>query len=656
MISDKWYCVKEGYAGTAMPAPAVNQVAPPYKSPQQKYGLRSLSMDTPHVIQTRTKHLSWLLNTHPVIQAPTPNAGGDRASWTWVVPPSSDLESELAVEEERIQRYGGNDPADPPPKSPDRRASSTFTRDRQSRRFSTMTRASTSALVHPEEINWDGPDDPTNPQNWSDRRKWGITFVIVLMTVCATFASSAPSIATPFIVADFHTSREVGDLITSMFLLGYVLGPLFWGPGSELFGRRPIFIFTMSVYTILHLGLGLAKNMQTILVMRFLGGFFGVAPLVNAGGLIADIWNVEKRGTAVSLFALGVFVGPVSGPLVGAYIIEGGLVWRWVFWVMMIFSGTCTVMTIIFLPETYAPVILYKKVKALRKADPAESKHLFAAYEKQDWSIGGVLNRTLFRPFQMLFGELILFLVTIYLSVVYGVLYALFQAFPIIFRKRGLTIGQNGLVFISVGIGSALGTALNIYISRNYPKLIKTWRGFPPPEERLLGAMVGCCAFVIGIFWLGWSGQYTSVPWYVPAMSGIVLGFSVCIIFISFLAYLVETYLMYSASAFAANTIVRSLFAAAFPLFTVQFFTNLGINWAATLLGGIGLLLLPSPFLFYKYGARIRANSKFAPCLDLKIAKVIAQETEMQTVKIGSLAEGDADETGAAGQAEKVSV
>ncbi|KAF7368735.1 MFS general substrate transporter [Mycena venus] len=607
-------------------------------------------MDTPHHIPTRTKHLSWLLETHPVIQAPNPDFGvGDRrSSWTWLDqdPMSlSDLDDELAVEAERIQRYGGNDPEDPPPRrfsidsrnpeaaeAPNRRMS---TRRMSTRRMSTMTKATrrmsvmsrATVLLDPEELNWDGPDDPTNPQNWTDRRKWGITFVIVLMTVCGTFASSAPTVATRFIIADFGISREVGDLITSMFLLGYVLGPFFWGPGSELVGRRPVFLFTMSVYTILHLGLALAKNIQTMLVIRFFGGFFGVAPLVNAGGLIADIWNVEKRGTAVSLFALGVFVGPVSGPLVSGYILQSGLEWQWVFWVMMIFSGFCSAVTIIFLPETYAPVILLKKVKALRKADPHGNKHLFAAHEKQDWSIGGVLSRTLFRPFKMLVGESILLFVTIYLSVVYGVLYALFQAFPIIFLKRGFTIGQNGLVFLSVGIGSASGTALNIFISRHYPKLIKAWRGFPPPEERLLGAMVGCTTFVIGIFWLGWSGQYASVPWYVPALSGVVLGFSVCIIFISFLSYLVETYLMYSASAFAANTIVRSLFAAAFPLFTVQFFTNLGVNWAATILGGVGLLLLlPVPFLFYKYGARIRANSKFAPCLDLKIAKVMAEE------------------------------
>ncbi|KAJ7690223.1 hypothetical protein B0H17DRAFT_936295, partial [Mycena rosella] len=144
--------------------------------------------------------------------------------------------------------------------------------------------------------------------------------------------------------------------------------------------------------------------------------------------------------------------------------------------------------------------------------------------------------------------------------------------------------------------------------SRNYPTLIKTWRGFPPPEERLWGGMVGGCAFIIGIFWLGWTGAYPGVPWYVPALSTVLVGMSISAIFISFLSYLVETCLMYSASVFAANTFCRSLVAASFPLFTVQMFTKLGVNWV----GGVSLLLAPMPFLFYKYGESAKVLAEAA--------------------------------------------
>ena len=111
-----------------------------------------------------------------------------------------------------------------------------------------------------------------------------------------------------------------------------------------------------------------------------------------------------------------------------------------------------------------------------------------------------------------------------------------FQAFPIVFMdKRGFTVAQNGLAFIGIGIGTSIGSIISYFTSVHYPELIKKWKGFPPPEHRLFGAMIGSPVLVIGIFWLGWTGQYASIPWYVPALSTIFVGAGINLIFISFL-------------------------------------------------------------------------------------------------------------------------
>ncbi|ETW75515.1 major facilitator superfamily [Heterobasidion irregulare TC 32-1] len=483
-------------------------------------------------------------------------------------------------------------------------------------------------------VTWDGPNDPENPQNWSHGYKWAITVLMSLMTLNVTFASSAPSSASLFIAAEFRTTQEVSYLITSIFLIGYVLGPLLWGPGSEVVGRKLICTVALTLYTIFHLGQALAHNIETLLVTRFLSGFFACAPLTVGGGFIADVWDPVGRGPSTSMFSTTVFLGPVLGPIVSGFIVESYLGWRWVFWVMMMFAGACTILAILFMPETYAPVILLRKARRLRIADPERYKDLYAEAERQKWSFKELMHRTILRPFKMLLQEPILVIITIYMSIVYGLLYALFEAFPIVFvRIRGLTISQDGLIFIGVGIGTTIGASLNYYFSRDYPRLMKEWRGFPPAEERLYGAMMAGPCLVIGIFWLGWTGAYASVPWYVPALSTILIGMSVSLVFISFLSYLVDTYLMYSASAFAANTMIRSIVGAAFPLFTVQMFEGMGVQWAATLIGCVGIVLAPMPFLFYKYGPRIRQNSKFAPCLDLKIAKEIEDEQKAEREK-----------------------
>jgi MFS family permease len=134
----------------------------------------------------------------------------------------------------------------------------------------------------------------------------------------STFGSSAPSSAIPTISHDLGAPTEVGDLILTLYLLGFTTGPTFWGPGSELIGRRPIFLVTFTIYTLFHLGQARANNMTTLLVTRFFCGFFAAAPLTNSAGVIADIWDPVYRGVATSVFASAVFLGPVLGPVVGS--------------------------------------------------------------------------------------------------------------------------------------------------------------------------------------------------------------------------------------------------------------------------------------------------------------------------------------------------
>ena len=111
-----------------------------------------------------------------------------------------------------------------------------------------------------------------------------------------------------------------------------------------------------------------------------------------------------------------------------------------------------------------------------------------------------------------------------------------FEAFPIIFIvKRGFTIAQDGLIFIGIATGTSIGAIISYYSSVHYPELIKKWKGFPPPEDRLFGAMIGSPVLVIGIFWLGWTGQYANIPWYVPGLSTIFIGAGINLIFVSFL-------------------------------------------------------------------------------------------------------------------------
>ncbi|KAK0561841.1 hypothetical protein OC844_002990 [Tilletia horrida] len=471
-------------------------------------------------------------------------------------------------------------------------------------------------------VGWDGPDDPENPQNFSATRKWLLTLLLSLLTLNVTFASSSPSTVTEAIATQFGLTVVQSQLVTAVFLWGYCLGPFCWSASSEIFGRRKIFIIAMLGYVLFILGQPLARNPQTFFVTRFLSGVFASAPLTNAGGAIADIHDSVGRGPAMSLFVAAVFVGPSLGPIVGSYIVQE---WRWegVFWVLLAFSGCCWILVVFFLPETFAPVLLAKKAKRLRKQDPEKYKNSYAEHEKSMQQTGalGVVKKTVVTPFKIISLELILILITVYLSIAYAVLYALFEAFPVVFRDiHGLSMGLSSLPFLAVLVGALIGSVLNVFLNARYRHLQHLWRGSPPPEERLYGAIIAGPLLVAGSFAFGWAGYKASISLWGPTISAIALGASITLVFISLQAFIIDTYGAYSASALAANTICRSAVAGAFPLFTTQFFKGVGVNWASSIIGWVALALAPVPLVFYLYGPRLRkTGSRYAPCQDLKI-------------------------------------
>jgi DHA1 family multidrug resistance protein-like MFS transporter len=130
---------------------------------------------------------------------------------------------------------------------------------------------------------------------------------------------------------------------------------------------------------------------------------------------------------------------------------------------------------------------------------------------------------------------------------------------------------------------------------------------------RLPEVIIGGVAFSGGLFWFGWTGNYANVHWIVPTLSGLLSGFGLMAIFLQSLNYLVDAYLMFAASAIAANTFLRSLCGAGFPLFATYMFDGMGINWASTLLGCVAAILVPVPVWFWLKGGKIREKSAFAP-------------------------------------------
>lgn len=467
-------------------------------------------------------------------------------------------------------------------------------------------------MEDPYVIGW-AENEPEDPYTWSYTKKWSITGLVALNTLCIAFASSAYSGGVNQIAAALHVhSSEIMILGISLYVLGFGAGPLIWAPLSEMYGRRIIFIVSYLPFTLFQIGGACANNIETILITRAFAGFFGSAPLTNSGGQIADMWSAQERGLASALFALAPFLGPVLGPIVGGFTAASG--WRNVFWVMFAFAATTYVITLFSVPETYAPKLLREKCARLHKASNG-TIHYISKFDKANTlTKKEMFKLNMTRPFVLLFKEPIVLLLSIYTAIVYGTLYLFFCAFPIVFQQtRGWSSGVGGLAFLGVGGGMLIGTALAPLNNKYYvAQMAKSPTGRAPPEARLPFACIGSIMLPCGIFWFAWTSS-PSVHWIAPILAGVPFGCGMLLVFTSVIGYLIDTYLMYAASALAANAVMRSILGAIFPLFATYMYKNLGNEWASTLVGFLSLACVPMPFVFFFYGERIRGMSSFSP-------------------------------------------
>ncbi|KAH6845601.1 major facilitator superfamily domain-containing protein [Chaetomium sp. MPI-CAGE-AT-0009] len=459
-------------------------------------------------------------------------------------------------------------------------------------------------------VDFDGPADPYRPGNWPLRKKVGTTLLYGLVTMSATWASSCYSPGTAQVAAEFGVSSQVAVLGTSLFLVGFGVGPLLWAPLSEVYGRRLAVFVPMFVAACFSFGSAASKDFQTLMLTRFWGAFFASAPVTNTGGVLGDLYGPEARGVAMAGYAMAVVAGPALGPIVStALAVQPGLGWRWTEYLAGILQGAVLVLAVIFIDETYPPKLLVYKARRLRIESGNWALH--AKFEEWDVSVAELARKFLVRPIQLLCTP-ICFLVALYASFCYGILYMQLGSIPIIFGEvRGWSQLLSALPFLCIFLGAVLGCGVNVYNQVLYNKAYRAARNRAVPERRLPPMMLGSVLFAGGQFITGWTAG-PSIHWIVPCLGLLMLGTGFFTIFQAALNYLVDTFTEHAASAVAANTFLRSCFACAFPLVVGPMFHNLGVGPGSSIPAGFSVLLIPVPFVFFVYGKRIRAGYKWS--------------------------------------------
>ncbi|KAL9949816.1 hypothetical protein ACHAQF_008528 [Verticillium nonalfalfae] len=460
-------------------------------------------------------------------------------------------------------------------------------------------------------VDYEGPDDPYHPLNWPTKKKFLTTLLYGFVTMTATWASSSYAAGTEQIATQFRVSKQVATLGTSLYLMGFGVGPLLWAPLSEVYGRRAAVLSPMFIAMCFSFASATAKDLQTLMLTRFFGALFASAPVTNTGGVLGDLYTPAYRGIAMAGYAMAVVGGPTLGPIVSAALVsDPSLGWRWTEYVTGMLQAFVLFIAVLVIDESYPPRLLVDKARRLRHDTGNWALH--ARFEEWDVGVGELARKFLVRPLQLI-ATPICFLVALYASFCYGILYMQLGAIPFIFGvERGWPAVSAVLPFLAILLGAITGAVINTLNQLVYNRSYHAAGDRAVPEKRLPPMMLGSVLFAAGQFVTGWTAGPATAHWMVPVFGLYLTGCGFNTIFQAALNYLVDTFQMYAASAVAANTFLRSCFAAAFPLVVGPLYSNLGVGPGSSIFAGFAVLLVPVPFVFYVFGERLRAANKWS--------------------------------------------
>ncbi|TDL23740.1 MFS general substrate transporter [Rickenella mellea] len=455
-------------------------------------------------------------------------------------------------------------------------------------------------------IEWE-QGDPRNPANYSYVRKWVITLTAAGMTGLSAAAASTYALGYPSMIKDLNCTQFQATLGLSLYPLGFGVVPLFTAALSEEFGRQPLYLFSTLIFLLTHLGIALSKNIQSVLIFRFIAGAAGSTGATMVGGTVADIWSPKERGVPMSIFAMAAIGATGLGPAGAGWIeMDHKLEWRWIQWIHLIVTAVYFAIMPFAMKETRSTVLLTRVARKMRRktGDPRWR----ARAEDERGSLSHLIYISCTRPLRLLLTEPVVASFSLWISFAWGILYALIESVSPAFKQlHHFNQGETGTAFLTLFIGSVLGYITNLYQERIYQKRFP----FKHQEARLYAACFSAILFPVAVFIYAWT-SFENVHWMGMAIGITLFIWALFAMYLSVFTYLADCYGPYASSALAGQSLCRNVFGTIFPLFTTQMYDRLGFPRSSTLFACIAILMAPIPFVLFRWGPQIRSHSKFA--------------------------------------------
>ncbi|KAJ7643818.1 major facilitator superfamily domain-containing protein [Roridomyces roridus] len=456
---------------------------------------------------------------------------------------------------------------------------------------------------------------------YTSREKWLIVSLVALGALFSPLSANIYFPAIPTIAAAFHKSIELINLTVTINMVFQGISPMFWGSWSDTYGRRHAMILCLLLLTLSCIGLALTptKDYWLLLFLRCFQAAGSASTIAIAAGVIGDISTRAERGGFFGVYSIGPMFGPAIGPVLGGALADK-LGWRAIFWFLCIGSALCTVVLLLFLPETLRAIVGNGSIRPHRiyhPVLPVIGRHAV----KVDPPPGTTKRRArLQNPLRLLLhvDTALLLLIN---AVVYAVFYSVTASISSVFHDVYAQLNETelGLCYLTLGGGLILGTlTYGRVLDWEYERIRKELpapdpsskepvEAFPIEKARLritpflLAAYVGLC---IGYGWC--IEKRTNIA--APLILLFGVGFVLICIMNSIQTLMLDLMPTQGSSITACNNITRCLLGAGLVSAIQPLIDALNPGWTYVLLGGISALMGPIIYLVMRIGPRCRAR------------------------------------------------
>jgi DHA2 family multidrug resistance protein len=180
-----------------------------------------------------------------------------------------------------------------------------------------------------------------------------ITGCTMIATLMQALDSTVANVALPYMQGSLSaTYDQITWVLTSYVIAAAIMtAPIGWM--AARFGRKNLFLTCLLGFTVASMMCGAAQTLAQMVIFRLLQGMFGAALVPLSQATMLDIYPFEKRAYAMSIWGIGVMVGPIMGPTVGGYLTDV-YNWRWVFYINLPFGLAAIAGLWLFMPKMSA--------------------------------------------------------------------------------------------------------------------------------------------------------------------------------------------------------------------------------------------------------------------------------------------------------------